>query len=89
MSKKVWDGLTPEQRTAVVKAAEESSVSMKKLWAESEAQALAKAKKEGVTIVDKHQIHMSGIETSAVKLYSKYVTNPEDLGIVLGILRSE
>ena len=89
VSKKVWDGLTPDQRSALSKAAEESSVSMKKLWAEAEAQALAKVKKEGVTVIDKHQIHMSGIETSAVKLYSKYVTNPEDLGIVLGILRSE
>lgn len=89
MSKKAWDGLTPEQRTAVLAAAAESSAYMKKLWAESEVQALAKAKKEGAVFFEKHDIHRSGIETYAVKLYSKYITSSDDLGVVLGILRSE
>lgn len=40
-------------------------------------------------ILDKHNIYLSGIETYAVKLYSKYITSSEDLGVVLGILRSE
>ena len=89
MSKKAWDNLTPEQQKAVMSAAAESSAYMKKLWAESEAQSLAKARKEGVVILEKHQVYLSGIETYAVKLYSKYITSSEDLGIVLGILRSE
>lgn len=89
MAKKTWDALSAEQRKAVATAAEESSGYMKKLWAESEAQALAKAKKEGAVILEKHDIHRSGIETYAVKLYSKYITNSEDLGTVLQILRSE
>ena len=89
MAKKTWDGLTPDQQKALMAAAAESSASMKKLWAESEAQALAKAKKEGAEILEKHQIYLSGIETYAVKLYSKYITSSDDLGVVLGILRSE
>lgn len=62
---------------------------MKKLWAEAEAQALAKARKEGVVVLERHQIGMGGIETYAVKLYSKYVTSPQDLDTVNDILRSE
>ncbi len=89
MSKKSWDALTPEQQTSVTTAAAESSAYMKKLWAESEVQALAKARKDGAAILEKHQVYLSGIETYAVKVYSKYVTNPEDLGIILNILRSE
>lgn len=88
MAKKTWDGLTAEQQTAVKTAAAESSDAMKKLWAEAEAQALAKARKDGVMILEKHQLGMGGIETYAVKLYSKYVSNPQDLETVLDILRA-
>ena len=88
MAKKTWDGLTIEQQNAVRTAATESSETMKKLWAEAEAQALAKAKKDGVVILEKHQLGMGGIETYAVKLYSKYVSNPQNLETVLDILRA-
>ena len=89
MAKKTWDSLTPEQRKAVTSAAAESSEYMKKLWADAESQALAKAKKEGVVVIEKHQMGIGGIETYAVKLYSKYVTNPKDMETVLSIMRSE
>ncbi len=89
MSKKAWDGLTSAQQTATMAAADESFVVMKKLWAESEAQALAQAKKEGVTILEKHQVYVSGIETYATRLYSKNITSADDLGVVLGILSSQ
>ena len=89
MAKKTWDSLKPDQQKAVMTAAAESSELMKKLWADAESQALAKARKEGVVVLEKHQLGMSGIETHAVKLYSKYVTNPQDMETVLSILRSE
>lgn len=89
MAKKTWDALTPEQHKAVMTAAAESSEYMKKLWADAESQALAKARKEGVVVIEKHQLGMGGIETYAVKLYSKYVTNPKDMETVLSIMRSE
>ena len=89
MAKKTWDSLSSEHKKAVMTAAAESSESMKKLWAESEAQALAKAKKEGVVILEKSQISMGGIESFAVKLYTKYVSDAKDLETVLKILSSE
>jgi len=89
MAKKTWDSLTPELQKAVMAAAAESSEHMKKLWADAENQALAKARKEGVVILEKHQLGMGGIESYAIKLYSKYVTNPQDMETVLNILRSE
>jgi tripartite ATP-independent transporter DctP family solute receptor len=89
MAKKTWDSLTAEQQKAVMTAAAESSEHLKKLWAEAEAQALAKARKEGVVILEKHQLGMGGIESRAVKLYSKYVSTPQDMEAVLNILRSE
>lgn len=89
MAKKTWDSLTAEQQKAMTSAAAESSEHMKKLWAEAEAQALAKARKEGVVILERHQMGISGIESHAVKLYSKYVTTPRDMEAVLDILRTE
>jgi TRAP-type transport system periplasmic protein len=89
MSKKSWDGLKPEQQQALLSAANDSSEYMKKLWADSETQALAKAKKEGVVVIEKSQIAMAGIESFATKLYSKYVTDLKDLDIVLSILKSK
>jgi TRAP-type transport system periplasmic protein len=89
MSKKAWDSLSPAHQKAVMTAAAESNAYMKKLWAEAEVQGLAKAKKEGCVILEKHQLGMSGIEAFAIKLYSKYVTDPVDLETVLTIMRSE
>lgn len=89
IAKKTWSGLTPAQQKALQDAAAESSGFMRRQWAEAEQQALAKAKKEGVTVTDKRQIAMAGIEAYAVKLYSKYITDTQDLETVLAILRTK
>lgn len=89
MSKKTWDSLSPAQRKDVMNAATESAVFMKKQWADSEVQAMAKARKEGATIVDKRQINMTGIEEFAVRLYTKYITNTQDLNTILNIMRTK
>ena len=89
MSKKTWDTLTPKQQKAAKAAGAESSENMKMLWTESEIQALAKAKKEGVVVLEKSQIGINGIESFAVKLYTKYVTNAQDLEAVLSIMRDK
>jgi len=86
MSKKAWESLTPEQKTAMNTAVKESSDYMRRLWTESEAQALAKARKEGVMVIEKSQIGMNGIEAFATKLYSKYTTDVEMLQTILAIL---
>lgn len=89
MSRKAWSSLTPAQQTALRQAATESATYMRRLWAESETQSLAKAKKEGVVVTEKSQIAMSGIESFAVKLYSKFVTDSNDLETVVNILRTK
>lgn len=88
ISKKSWATLNPLQQKALKDAAQESSEFMRKLWADSEIQSLAKAKKEGSVITEKSQIAMSGIESFAIKLYSKYVTDNADMETVLAILRT-
>lgn len=87
ISKKAWSSLSEAEQKALEHAASDSSDFMKKLWADSETQSLAKAKKEGAVVVEKSQIAMAGIEGYAVKLYSKYITDSADLETVLAILR--
>lgn len=89
ISKKAWASLTPAQQQALQTSAQESSEFMKKLWADSETQSLAKAKKEGVVVTEKSQIAMTGIEGFAVKLYSKFIKDNKDLDTVLAILRTK
>lgn len=49
---KVWNKLDPQVREWVQQAADESSVYQRKLWQEKTAQALEKAKAEGVTVYE-------------------------------------
>lgn len=89
ISQKAWSSLNAQQQQALQKAAAESSELMKKQWAESESESLAKAKKEGVVITGRSQIAMEGIEGLAIKLYSKFVSNSDDLDTVVNILRTK
>lgn len=89
ISKKAWASLNAEEQKELQNAATDSSEFMKKLWADSETQSLAKARKEGAVITEKSQIAMAGIEGFAVKLYSKYITDNADLETVLAILRTK
>ncbi|WP_328824889.1 TRAP transporter substrate-binding protein DctP [Uliginosibacterium aquaticum] len=89
VSRKTWQGLSVAQQQALSSAAASSSAQMKTLWADSELQSLAKAKKEGAVITDKSRMSMSGIEGFAVKLYSKYITDRDELETVLSILRTK
>lgn len=89
VSKKTWSQLSAAQQKALQEAAEDSSDYMRRLWGEAETQALAKARKEGVVVTEKAQIAMTGIEGYAVKLYSKYITDPVELDTVLAILRTK
>lgn len=89
VSQKTWNSLSPTEQQALRDAAQESSEYMRKLWAESETQSLAKAKKEGVVVTAKSQIAMEGIEGYAVKLYSKFITDSKDLETVVNILRTK
>lgn len=89
MSKQIWASLNATQKKMLLAAAADSTEFMRKQWAESEAQALAKARKEGVSITEKDKISLSGIEGYALKVYTKYVTNKTDLDTVLAILKTK
>lgn len=89
VSKKAWASLSTDEQKELQSAAADSTDFMRKLWADSEVQSLAKAKKEGAVITEKNQIAMAGIEAYAVKLYSKYITDNADLETVLAILRTK
>lgn len=49
-SRKIWDGLSPQERTWINQAAAESVEFQRKLWIEKTAEALVEVEKAGVTI---------------------------------------
>jgi tripartite ATP-independent transporter DctP family solute receptor len=89
MSKKSWAKLKPAQQELLKAASLESEDFMAKLWQEKEHEALAFAKKNGVTVIAKSQLAMTGIESAATKLYTKYVQDTKDLDTVLQIVSSK
>lgn len=89
MSKKAWDSLKPQQQAMVKDAGVAASEFMGKLWAEKEKEALATARKAGVTILPRNQMSITGIEAFAVKLYSKYIRDEKDLETVLRIVSTK
>jgi len=50
ISKKIWDDLTPEEQEWIQKAANESAILERELWAESEKMSLQEVQKAGVEI---------------------------------------
>jgi tripartite ATP-independent transporter DctP family solute receptor len=51
ISKKIWDGLTEQQRSWLQQAIDESVVKQRELWALSEKESLEEVEKAGVTII--------------------------------------
>lgn len=89
VSKKVWDRLAEPDRRAMRAAAAEARSYMAQLWKDQEAQAFAAAKKAGVTLVQRSQIAMTGIEAMAVKTYTQFITDTEDLRTVMRIVTAK
>ncbi|MDB5802036.1 MAG: C4-dicarboxylate transporter [Rhodocyclales bacterium] len=89
MSKKAWAKLTPAQQELLKMAGLESEDFMAKLWQDKERDALAFARKNGVTVLNKSQLSMTGIESFAVRQYSRYVQDPKDLETVLQIVSTK
>lgn len=89
MSAKAWNGLKPEQQALFRAAAAEAAVEAGRRWQDKERDALEFARKNGVTVYARQQLSMTGIESFATKLYSKYVQDPDDLGTVLAIVAQQ
>jgi TRAP-type C4-dicarboxylate transport system substrate-binding protein len=89
MSKKAWARLNSSQQDLLKLVSLEGEEYMAKLWQEKEREALAFARTNGVTVIGKSQLSMTGIESFATKLYSRYVQDPKDLDTVLQIVSSK
>lgn len=88
ISKQVWTKLSPQEQAFLHDASAASSEFMAKLWAAKEQESLAAARKAGVIILEKNRIALTGIESAATKLYSKYVLDAGDLETLLKIMRT-
>jgi len=73
-SKKVWDGLTPEDQKAIRQAAKESVPYMRKLWDEREEKSLATVKAGGAQIIE---VDKTAFQAAMKPVYDKFITDPK------------
>ncbi len=73
-SKKVWDGLTPEDQKAIRAAAKESVGHMRKLWDEREAKSLETVKAGGAQIVE---VDKASFQATMKPVYDKFLKDPK------------
>jgi tripartite ATP-independent transporter DctP family solute receptor len=89
ISLKTWNTLSPAEQNALRTAAKESMDFARTRQHEVENQLIAKARKDGITIVEHEQINVTSIEGYILKLYTKYVTNDRDLQTVMDIIQTK
>lgn len=89
ISLKTWNTLSPAEQSALRTAAKESMDFARTRQHEVETQLIAKARKDGITIVEHEQINVTSIEGYILKLYTKYVTNDRDLQTVMDIIQTK
>jgi tripartite ATP-independent transporter DctP family solute receptor len=73
-SKKVWDGLSPEDQKALRQAAKESVPYMRKLWDEREEKSLATVKAAGAQIID---VDKATFQAAMKPVYDKFISDPK------------
>ena len=73
-SKKVWDGLSPEDQKNIRAAAKESVTYMRKLWDEREAKSLAIVKSGGAEILD---VDKASFQAAMKPVYDKFLKDPK------------
>jgi tripartite ATP-independent transporter DctP family solute receptor len=74
MSKKVWDGLTPDQQKIIREAAKESVPYMRKLWDEKEAKSKAAVVAGGAEIIE---VDKKSFQDAMKPVYEKFITDPK------------
>jgi TRAP-type C4-dicarboxylate transport system substrate-binding protein len=84
-SKKVWDTLTPQEQTAIRKAAADSVPYYVKLWTAKEADGVQTVTKAGVTITPAAQIDRASFVKAMQPVWAKYEKTPEMKQIVTEI----
>jgi len=73
-SKRVWDGLTPDDQKAIRQAAKESVPYMRKLWDEREEKSLATVKAGGAQIIE---VDKPAFQAAMKPVYDKFITDPK------------
>ncbi|TDP75041.1 TRAP transporter substrate-binding protein [Roseateles toxinivorans] len=71
-SKKIWDGLTPEDQKQIRQAAKESVPYMRKLWDEREEKSLATVKAAGAQIID---VDKPSFQAAMKPVYDKFISD--------------
>ena len=74
MSKKVWDGLTPQEQTIIRDAAKASVPYMRKLWDEKELESRKKVEAGGAQIVE---VDKKSFSDAMKPVYDKFITDPK------------
>ena len=73
-SKKVWDGLSPDEQKQIRAAAKESVGYMRKLWDEREAKSLAVVKAAGAQI---GEVDKASFQAAMKPVYDKFLKDPK------------
>jgi len=74
MSKKVWDGLTPQEQTIIRDAAKASVPYMRKLWDEKELASRKKVEEGGAQVVE---VDKKSFQDAMKPVYDKFITDPK------------
>jgi len=74
MSKKVWDGLTPQEQTIIRDAAKASVPYMRKLWDEKELASRKKVEEGGAQVVE---VDKKSFSDAMKPVYDKFITDPK------------
>ena len=74
MSKKVYDGLTPDEQKIIRAAAKESVPYMRKLWDEKELKSRQAVEKAGAQIVE---VDKKSFSDAMKPVYDKFITDPK------------
>ena len=74
MSKKVWDGLTPQEQTIIRDAAKASVPYMRKLWDEKELASRKNVEEGGAQVVE---VDKKSFSDAMKPVYDKFITDPK------------
>jgi TRAP-type C4-dicarboxylate transport system substrate-binding protein len=73
-SKKVWDGLSPDDQKAIRAAAKESVGYMRRLWDERETKSLEVVKAGGAQVID---VDKASFQAAMKPVYDKFLKDPK------------
>ena len=72
MSKKIFDSMSKDEQAAVKKAAREAQMEERKLWEKYEADAMEKAKKAGIQIIQVSDADKKAFQAAVKPVWDKY-----------------